>query len=543
MSTILATAIKYSVFQKLKIPCLKTCLTKSVLPFFLVIHLISYGQNSAFGQITAEALKRHLTFISSDSLQGRSFGTPINGLDIAANYLKSNAKKIGLSVGFVDYFQPVQIISTQPDNENTFLVITDNEGNIIVKTDSIIGMPQNSDIDISNAEIVFAGFGYIDEKSGYDDFQGLGLRGKVVMFSVGLPEWFQNDGLPRWNMQLETGKVDRAIKAGAKGVILINSPLDKENAIYNRIQKWITRIDFNLETPEKKQEENSFVLTTSSQADAILGKKGELTNLLSKISENRKPNSFAIEGIRTNIKAKTKTENYKSKNVIGIVEGSDPVLKNECVVFMAHYDHLGIDENGEVFNGADDNGSGTVTVLEVAKAFAGLDRKPKRSIVFLWVTGEEAGMLGSQFYVENPAFPMDKTVACVNIDMDGRVFEQRDTVWNKTPKMVKDFDGLYTLTNDAWPGLKKINSAACKNLGLVPDYSLPSSFLRSSDHFSFHNKGVPILNLSTGYHADYHKVTDEVSRINFDKMKRVADLCFIVGLEVANQKRIEIPKK
>jgi Zn-dependent M28 family amino/carboxypeptidase len=172
-----------------------------------------------------------------------------------------------------------------------------------------------------------------------------------------------------------------------------------------------------------------------------------------------------------------------------------------------------------------------------------LPEKPKRSIVFLWVTGEEEGMLGSQFYINNPVFPIEKTVACINIDMDGRVFEPRDTVWNKSPKMVKDFDGLYTLTNNVWPQLKKINSSACKTLGLIPDYSLPEGFLRSSDHFSFHSKGVPILNFSTGYHADYHKVTDEISRINFDKMKRVADLCFLVGYEIANRKKTGLKKE
>ena len=104
---------------------------------------------------------------------------------------------------------------------------------------------------------------------------------------------------------------------------------------------------------------------------------------------------------------------------------------------------------------------------------------------------------------------------------------------------MKDFDGLYTLTDNIWPGLKNINTEKCKELGLVPDYSLPSSFLRSSDHFHFHDKGVPILNLATGYHFDYHKVTDEVSRINFDKMKRVADLCYLVSYEVANLNVIE----
>ncbi len=509
----------------------------------LFIQSICFGQKSGIKTINADDLKRHLSFLSSDSLQGRAFGTPTNGLDIAANYLKINAKNIGLKSGTDDFFQIVPIITSRSDCENTFLEITENEEKVRFKTDSVIGLTKETNIDISNAEIVFAGFAYKDKKTGYDDFQSLVMKGKVVLFSIGTPEWLKNNEFPHWNNQLETSKVERAFEAGAVGVIIINSPLDTENNIYHRLQKWINRTDYNLETFHKKQEENSFVFITSSQADAILGKQGELKNLLSKISADKKPNSFTIQGIHVNIKAKNKTEHFQGKNIVGIVEGSDPVLKSEFVVFMAHYDHLGKDENGEVFNGADDNGSGTVTLLEVAEAFASLEKKPKRSIVFLWVTNEETGMLGSQFYAENPVFSMEKTVACINVDMDGRVFEQRDTVWNKSPKMVKDFNGIYTLTNDIWPGLKKINNKACKMLGLIPDYSLPSGFLRSSDHFSFHKNGVPILNFATGYHADYHKVTDEISRINFDKMKRVADLCFLVGLEIANQKKIKISKK
>jgi len=250
-----------------------------------------------------------------------------------------------------------------------------------------------------------------------------------------------------------------------------------------------------------------------------------------------------VKDIRIDINVNRKTEPVEAKNVIGVVEGSDPVLKNDYVVFMAHYDHLGIDTSGNVFNGADDNGSGTVILLEVAEAFASLEHKPKRSIVFLWVTAEEVGMLGSKYYIENPVFAVEKTVACINIDMAGRVFEPRDSVWNKSEKKVKDFDGLYTLANDAWSDLKEINSTTCKTLGLIPDYSLPASFLHSSDHFSFHSHGVPILNYATGYHADYHKVTDEISKINFDKMKRVADLCFLVGFEIANREKIELHKK
>ncbi len=246
-----------------------------------------------------------------------------------------------------------------------------------------------------------------------------------------------------------------------------------------------------------------------------------------------------VEIVGSKINPKNTSNQIQAKNIMGMIEGSDPELKNECVVLMAHYDHLGIDKSGDVYNGADDNGSGVVTILEVADAWIHSSQKPKRSVLFLWVTGEEIGMFGSHYYTLHPAFPLDKTVTCINIDMDGRVYEPRDSVWKDSPKMVKDFDGLYTLTDDIWPGLKEINSEKCKELGLVPDYSLPSNFLRSSDHYYFHNNGVPILNLATGYHYDYHKVTDEVSRINFDKMKRVTDLCYLVSYEIANLDKIE----
>lgn len=514
--------------------------SKFVLIFFLLtfLNLNSFTQESGLKFINTEDLKYHLSFLSSDSLQGRAFGTPEPGLDLAADYLKSNAKKMGLKSAADDFFQTVPIVSSQPDIENTFLEIISTDGTVLLKTDSVIGLPAGTEINILNTEVVFAGFGWSDEKTGYNDFKGINIKGKVVMFATGTPESFENNDLPGWNNSMETAKMKQAMETGAALVIIINSPLDEENSMYSRLSRWTNRTDYSLETLVNKTIRNNFIFTTVAQADALLGGKGELKNLLSKISTEKKPNSYCIEGMRINVKANRKTDHIQAKNIIGIVEGSHPELKNECVVLMAHYDHLGIDKNGDVFNGADDNGSGTVTLLEVAEAFMSLDQKPKRSMVFLWVTAEEIGQLGSQYYAHTPVFPIGKTVACINIDMDGRVFEPRDTVWNKSEKLVKDFNGLYTLTNNVWPGLQEINTLVCQSLGLIPDYSLPPGFLRSSDHFSFHSKEVPILNLATGYHADYHKVTDEISRINFDKMKRVADLCFLVGLEIANCEKI-----
>jgi len=225
----------------------------------------------------------------------------------------------------------------------------------------------------------------------------------------------------------------------------------------------------------------------------------------------------------------------EAKNVIGIVVGSDPELKKEGIIFMAHYDHLGVSPDGDVYNGADDNASGSATLLELGKAFAGLGSKLRRSIVFLWVTAEEDGMLGSEYYTKHPLFPLENSVACINLDMVGRVYEPRDSVWQNSPKMIKDFNGIYTLVSDFSPELVHLTDSICHNLGLVPDKSLPDYFFRTSDHHHFHSRGIPVLNLSTGYHADYHKISDEVSRIRFDKIKRIAELCFWVGYEMANK--------
>lgn len=510
-------------------------MVKSVLLLILItgFHYIVFSQTESLNSITPNDLKRHLTFIASDSLQGRSFETRVPGLDLAAEYLANNAQLLGLNPGFQNYFQPVSIFSSHPDSENTYLEIIDKNGKVVYKTDSVIGMSGGSNIEISDGELVFAGFGRIDEKTAYNDFAGVDLKGKVVLIYAGTPESFRKRENYRWNNRLENAKIENAKNAGAQAVILVNSVFDEKNVSYNRIERWMNRGGYSLQT-EEKQAGYDFVFTTHFFAEGVLG-KGEPEKLLAKVAKKGKPASFDIKDFKVNVVARRINEIIETKNVVGVVKGSDPVLKNECVVVMAHYDHLGIDESGDIYNGADDNGSGTVTLLEVAEAFMNLEKKPKRSIVFLWVTSEEVGMLGSKYYSENPVFTMGKTKACINLDMVGRVYEPRDSVWKDSPKLVKNFDGLFTLTNSVWPELSLICDSVCKNLNLIPDKSLPEYFLRSSDHFSFHDKGVPVLNLATGYHADYHKPTDEISRINFEKMKRVADLCFLMGLEIANR--------
>ncbi|WP_346856482.1 M20/M25/M40 family metallo-hydrolase [uncultured Draconibacterium sp.] len=502
--------------------------------FLFCFNFLLLAQSGPLDKIDIDDLKRNLTFIASDKLQGRKLGTEVDGLGICADFLAENAKRIGLKPAVENYFQPVNILGTKPQ-QNNFIEIQNKKGKLVFRTNSLVALNSSSESsEFETDQLVFVGFG--DEIT--DD-----IEEKVVVLAQGNAESFLKDEFYRWDRRLEQNKIADISEKKPKAILIVANPNDKENKTYNQINTWFKRERFSLAS-EAPNNALSVVLTKADFADKLLGAKGSFKKYLTEVATGEKSE---LPDIRKTLKVKIEkqTNFFESKNVIGVVEGSDPILKNEYVVFMAHYDHLGIGKDGDVYNGADDNGSGTVALLEVAEAFMSLDKKPKRSIVFLWVTCEELGHFGSGFYCDHPVFPLEKTVAAINLDMVGRVYNgPQDDVWKDSPKKVKDFDGLYTLTNDVWPELANISAAKCKELGLVPDSSLPKNpFLRASDHYNFHKSGVPILNYATGYHADYHKVGDEVSKINFEKIKRVADLCFLVGLEVANKNHIEFLKE
>jgi len=502
---------------------------KSILTIFLVFFFVSaiLSQNTGLEAIDVTDMKEHLTYLASDELQGRSLGTEIDGLTMAANYIAENAKRIGLKPGAPNYFQKVGIRATKPDQDD-FVEVKDGNGKSLYRSGSVIDFTGMLETHLQeNVPVVLCGFGELSSETN--------LEGKVVVVAQGNSKEFE-ENIFHWNNQLERKKINSLSKKNPKAILIVTNPNDKEEKVFKQISVWFNRERYSL--IHKDVEEVPVVIVHPEFADKLLGGKGKYKKYLGKLKKNS-VTPLSSEGKTVTVRTGKVSREPEAENIIGVVEGSDPVLKDECVVFMAHYDHLGVNEDGEVYNGADDNGSGTVAIMEVAEAFATLKEKPKRSIIFLWVTGEELGMLGSGFYSDHPVFSMDKTATCFNLDMVGRVYEERDTVWNTSPKKVKDFDGLFTLSNDVWPGLAELNQQMCKELQLVPDTTLPERFLRSSDHYSFHKNGVPILNYATGYHADYHKIGDEVDRINFDKMKRVAELCFRMGMAVANEENIE----
>jgi hypothetical protein len=414
--------------------------------YFISILLLSLlakfgqAQQPAIQCISEDDLKRHVSFLASDGLQGRDLGSA--GLEAAAEYLRKEAEKAGLKPGGNNYSQNFTLVATRPNLKNSWIKKAGSEEILI---DSVICMNQFTKHFKQSGEVVFAGFGFQNEN--YDDLKNV-------------------DTIPEF-------------------------------------------------------------------ADNILGEKGACKNYLQEIANQNQPHPLYPENLEIEIQTSSFLKEHRVKNIIGLVEGSDSLLKNECVVYMAHYDHLGTDSEGNIYNGADDNASGCAALLEIAEVFSQPEYKPARSILFLWVTGEEKGFLGSGYYADNLVFPLSKTVACINLDMIGRVYEPRDSVWKNSPKLVKDYDGIYTLVSDFNPKLVQLTDSVSKELGLIPDKSLPEYFFRSSDHYHFHSRNVPILNLSTGYHADYHKVTDEISRIRFDKIKRVAELSFWVGCKMA----------
>ncbi len=520
-------------------------LTNKSVFFFLItvfISSVSYSQEQGIKSIVQNDLQRHLAFIAYDSLQGRHFGTKAPGLEIASLYIQQNIEEYGVKPGPDGYFQQTDIVSVEADVKNSFLKLADENDKVIFQTKDITTLHQNlCDVAVSG-ELVFGGFGSDAGRS--VNYNEPDIKGKVVVYCQGSAATFNKGKIQEWDCRIEAGKIDRAFKAGAKAVIIFTTPGDKKEHIFSQKKQKADRMRYSLKSDIKNSNPGLVFITTSKVAEKLLNVKGRLKKQLTDLSKGKEFRLEQNQALAIDVQIKKTSKFLGGRNVVGVVEGSDPVLKNEYVIYVAHYDHLGVAENGDVYNGADDNGTGTVALIEMAKAFQQLEEKPKRSIIFLWVTGEEIGMFGSRYYVNYPLFPLEKTVACINIDMIGRVYEPSDSVWKDSPKLVKDKDGVYTLISDFCPELVQVSDAACEKLNLVPDKTLPQSFIRRSDQINFHNKEIPILNVATGYHADYHKVTDEVSRINFDKLKRVTDFCFLAGYEIANRKEpLKIVKK
>jgi hypothetical protein len=501
------------------------------------------AQSDGLKYINENDLKAYMNFLSSDEMKGRETGKPEN--DIAARYIAANLMRFGLKPlpGTDSYLQTIPFVSRSIDKSSTSLTATSENGKTLVKTDSIISLiPSASDIEVTG-DLVFAGYGFEDKSTGYNDLKDMDLTDKVVLVMTRNPN-ISND--PKYaagylfEEKVEVPKIMALFSKKPKAVLMV---YDAKNHFHDVFSSGLADMlggnnSVSLAGSQGMSLPIKTLLITGYTADQLLVPSGQtLKQLQDKIDSEKKPASTVINGVKVSFKIAMKSSEFKGYNVVGIVEGSDPVLKNECIVYSAHFDHLGVNGKGEVFNGADDNASGSIGILEAADAFSHLKKKPLRSVVFVWVTGEEKGLLGSQYYVNHPVIAMDKTILDINLDMIGRTISPADTgsfMGIKPNVTGKDEIMLYN-EGKSTQLLKMVTDASAKT-GVKVDNKGKNMELGGSDHQSFGSKKVTWLFFHSGIHTDLHTIRDDADKIDYDKMEKVTKLVYLVGYNVANSK-------
>ena len=503
---------------------------------FLFTVTVAFAQKKELQSITENELKAHLEFISSDYMQGRDFNTPIPGLELTAQYLKSECLSMGLKPVVKNFTQPFRLFVVKTDSSNTFIKLKTQEGTEKFRSNDIITFAGSAKKEIIDAPIIFAGYGY--KNTEYNDFEGFDLKDKIVMIMTRNIEISTDTSKRNDNTNLEMTKLASIYMAGAKAVILTVDPLNQDNSWFEMVKEYASQGTYLLDTTEHMELLGKIILVQQETANAILKETGmTLEEIQHKINESGKPNSFEIKNVTAEIQIAKISGIVNGENIVAFIEGSDPILKNECVVLTAHYDHVGISLNGEINNGADDNGSGTVTLLEVADAFSKMKKKPRRSIVFAWVTAEEKGLFGSEFYTLNPVFPLLNTVANINLDMVGRSANSELETVNDPDNSLAGPNGIYFITGNQSSDLTEIGNKISKELSLIPSDALSKEFMNSSDQYNFYKNGIPVLGITTGLHEDYHHPSDDEGKIDYHKMKRIGDFTFLVAYEIANRKK------
>ncbi len=482
-------------------------------------------------QITAEKIKQNISFLASDSLKGRN--TPSAELDVAANYIANEFASSGIKPVNGSYFQKVTMgmITLGPDNQ---LVLNPGKEQISFKLkDDFTPFEMTANKEASG-QVVFAGYGIDAPEYKYNDYENLDVKGKIVFVLRHEPGENDTSSIFDGNKSTKYSdvneKVKIAVQHGAAGVLVAQDPLNHtlltpRGFPWPSLSKFIPKDAVPLSLMLDEKDKVPVVQVGEKVIDKFFGSVDKLKEIQSEIDKNLKPKSFLIEGSEISLKTSTEIKDMSSNNVVGFLEGSDPVLKKELLVIGGHYDHVGMKlqhNKGEdyIYNGADDNASGTCGVMAVASAFGSLKEKPKRSILFIAFCGEEKGLFGSRYYAENPLFPLENTVAMLNLDMIGRNNIDSITVigYAKSPELVQE-------TLDA-----------NKEIGFKINY-LNERINGGSDHQSFLNKKIPSLFYHSGLHPDYHKVSDEVRLINFDKIAKTSRLVFKTALQIGNENR------
>ncbi len=483
------------------------------------------GPSEYAATITSDELRTLLYKYASDEFEGRETGK--KGQKMAVEYIKEQYKAMGIStpLGNDNYFQDVPL----EKQKNTKAKLTIN-GKAFNSFEDHIVLAVSESLDISVDDIVYLGFGI--DVDNYSDYKDLDVSGKIVLIKSGEPKDAEGNYITsgtaeetKWSSgrQSMSSKKAAAKDHGAKVMLLMDNGLFTRYAINSK----------------KQFESGAFGrLTLKSDDDAMTMLM--INENLGKAIHSSILKDHAPKVLDTNMKLaiENKSEAVSSENVVAYIKGSEK--PDEIIVISAHLDHEGIKE-GEIYNGADDDGSGTVALLEIAEAFKMAQKAgdgPKRSLLFLHVTGEEKGLLGSKHYTDNdPIFALENTVADLNIDMIGRT----------DPKRKKgDRNYIYLIGSDKLStALHNISEEVNKKYTNIElDYTYndendPNRFYYRSDHYNFAKNNIPVIFYFNGTHDDYHKPTDTPDKIEYDLLENRTRLVFHTAWELANRdKRI-----
>lgn len=490
--------------------------------------------------ITAEQMKNYLEFIASDELEGRD--TPSRGLDIAAMYIASHLNRWGIKPAGDGgtYFQRFPLKRNKIDPQNTRLKL--NNQSFVYGEDFLSSFNPAA---ISGSNLVYVGHGWVLKSKNINPYEGLDVKDKIIVVVNSLPKDVSFSDLKGKPGDDWFSPPLYAQTHGAKAVIAFGnfSTLANWQAIL-----WGQTDKGNLEFGKPDTTITIPTITAAPRLIAAIfqGEKANGSNVYTKAITKDFVEPFALDANKKiNLSVAVKSEDTYSQNVVGILEGSDPVLKNEYVAIGAHYDHVGMNPffNGDdkIWNGADDDGSGTVAVLSMAEAFAKGAQRPRRSILFIWHAGEEKGLWGSQYFTDNPTVPIGSIITELNIDMIGRSQIRNVEIKERNKELILKDDvyliGSKMMSTELGEISEAVNNSFLK-MGFnyrYDDPNDPQQFFYRSDHFNYAKKGIPIIFYMDGDHEDYHQPSDSVEKIDFEQMEKITRTIFATAWELSNR--------
>ena len=494
---------------------------------------------------SAAKLQQHISYLASDALDGRRTGTP--GANDAARYIAGEFERLGLNPGngsrdasrrrdlMARYLQTFPYVAgAELGKGNSFEFGVDRS--LRPNVDWIpLAFSANAK---AQGNVVFVGYGITAAELNYDDYAGLDATGKIAVALQGTPDGDNPHG-QFFKFEAVRWKAIAAQTAGAKALVVIARDEDFKN---DRLSKLVYDNTAGVAAIP-------VVVISRQSAATLVGLSNTPLSQLEQATTAKTPGTNRILPVSVTLSTDVIRKEVAAYNVAGILEGSDPVLKNEYIVIGAHYDHLGrggegsgslAPNSGEIHHGADDNASGTAGMIELARIFSAQKPKLKRTLVFIGFGGEEEGLLGSNYYVNHPLVPLANTVAMINMDMIGRMKDRKLSVggigtaqeWRELVRQANTAESMAVAANSSSPmpkGVPIVVSANGRTITTTDpngafELTLNEDGYGPSDHSSFYSKQVPVLFFFTGTHSDYHKPSDTFDKINYNDEARILRL-------------------